>query len=77
MVLPAKGKTGALLGCACALGAWSGGGGPEQVEQMRDIGEHLGLEVKFVDDLLDIWVTRRDGRPGTHVADVHARSAQP
>lgn len=51
----AQGKTGALLGCACALGAVSGGGCPEQVEQLRGFGEYLGLAFQFVDDLLGIW----------------------
>ncbi len=51
----AEGKTGALLGCACALGALFGGGSPEQVERLRGFGEHLGLAFQLVDDLLGIW----------------------
>ncbi len=51
----AEGKTGALLGCACALGASFGGGSPEQVEHLRGFGEHLGLAFQLVDDLLGIW----------------------
>jgi geranylgeranyl diphosphate synthase type I len=51
----AKGKTGALLGCACALGALSGDGCPEQVEALRGFGQHLGLAFQLVDDLLGIW----------------------
>ncbi len=38
----AAGKTGALLGCACALGADFGGGDQQQVEHMRRFGEDLG-----------------------------------
>ncbi|MDQ3990225.1 MAG: polyprenyl synthetase family protein [Actinomycetota bacterium] len=63
----ARGKTGALLGCACALGALSGGGCPEQVEQMRGFGEHLGLAFQFVDDLLGIW-----GDPAVTGKPVHS-----
>lgn len=48
-------KTGALLGCACALGAMFGGGRPEQVAHLRLFGECLGLAYQFVDDLLGIW----------------------
>ncbi|MGH8905413.1 MAG: polyprenyl synthetase family protein [Egibacteraceae bacterium] len=48
-------KTGALLGCACALGASFGGGSPEQVEGLRHFGERLGLAFQHVDDLLGIW----------------------
>jgi geranylgeranyl diphosphate synthase, type I len=51
----AEAKTGALLGCACALGAAFGGGSPEQVEHVRSFGERLGLAFQFVDDLLGIW----------------------
>ncbi|MFF5207086.1 family 2 encapsulin nanocompartment cargo protein polyprenyl transferase [Streptosporangium sp. NPDC000396] len=51
----ATGKTGALLGCACALGALFGGGSTEQVEHLRDFGRDLGLAFQLVDDLLGIW----------------------
>lgn len=51
----ARGKTGALLECACVLGALCGGGGTEQVEQLSGFGEHLGLAFQLVDDLLGIW----------------------
>jgi geranylgeranyl diphosphate synthase type I len=50
-----EGKTGALLGCACALGALFGGSHPEQIEHLRSFGEHLGLAFQHVDDLLGIW----------------------
>ncbi len=49
------GKTAALLGCTCALGALFGGGRPEQVGRLRAFGEHLGLAFQHVDDLLGIW----------------------
>ncbi|PSK97782.1 geranylgeranyl diphosphate synthase type I [Murinocardiopsis flavida] len=51
----AEGKTGALLGCACALGAAYGGGDRDLVALLRDYGEHLGLAFQHVDDLLGIW----------------------
>jgi geranylgeranyl diphosphate synthase type I len=51
----AEGKTGALLGCACALGALFGGGSPQQVERLRGFGEDLGVAFQLVDDLLGIW----------------------
>lgn len=50
-----EGKTGALLGCACALGAEFGGGRPGQVELLRGFGERLGVAFQLVDDLLGIW----------------------
>jgi geranylgeranyl diphosphate synthase type I len=51
----AERKTGALMGCACAVGASFGGGSPEQVEHLRGFGAHLGLAFQHVDDLLGIW----------------------
>ncbi len=48
-------KTAALLGAACALGALLGGGRPDQVERLREFGEHVGLAFQFADDLLGIW----------------------
>lgn len=48
-----RGKTGALLGAAAALGALAGGGDPEQVEGMDRAGAELGLVFQIVDDLLD------------------------
>ncbi|ADD40475.1 family 2 encapsulin nanocompartment cargo protein polyprenyl transferase [Stackebrandtia nassauensis] len=51
----AAAKTGALLGCACAIGARFGGGSPHQVERLRAFGTDLGLAFQHVDDLLGIW----------------------
>ena len=51
----AAGKTGALLGCSCALGALLGGGSSEQVAHLRHFGEALGLAFQLADDLLGIW----------------------
>lgn len=63
----AEGKTGALLGCACALGAVAGGGCPSQIEQLRGFGEKLGLAFQFVDDVLGIW-----GDPAVTGKPVHS-----
>ncbi|MGH3915112.1 MAG: family 2 encapsulin nanocompartment cargo protein polyprenyl transferase [Pseudonocardiaceae bacterium] len=51
----AKRKTGALMGRACAVGAFFGGGSPAQVEYLDGFGAHLGLAFQHVDDLLGIW----------------------
>jgi geranylgeranyl diphosphate synthase type I len=51
----AQRKTGALMGCACAVGACFGDGSPERVGQLRRFGMHLGLAFQHVDDLLGIW----------------------
>ncbi len=51
----AERKTGALIECACAVGAAFGGGSSRQVEHFRRFGAHLGLAFQHVDDLLGIW----------------------
>ncbi|ASR39384.1 dimethylallyltranstransferase [Prauserella marina] len=51
----AEHKTGALLGCACALGAMAGRGEPDQVALLRRFGERIGLAFQIIDDLLGIW----------------------
>jgi geranylgeranyl diphosphate synthase, type I len=63
----ARGKTGALLGCACALGATFGGASWDRVGRFREFGERLGLAFQFVDDLLGIW-----GDPAVTGKPVHA-----
>ncbi len=54
----ARRKTGALLGCALALGALAAGR-PELQKLSQDLGEELGLAFQIRDDLLGIW-----GDPG-------------
>ncbi|TNC27766.1 polyprenyl synthetase family protein [Amycolatopsis alkalitolerans] len=51
----AAGKTGALLGASCALGALAGGGSRERAGHLRCFGEQVGLAFQLVDDLLGIW----------------------
>jgi geranylgeranyl diphosphate synthase type I len=63
----ASAKTGALLGCACAVGALFGGGRPAQVLRLAQFGEDLGLAFQFADDLLGIW-----GDPAATGKPVHS-----
>ncbi|MBX6386027.1 MAG: polyprenyl synthetase family protein [Microbispora sp.] len=63
----AEGKTGALFGCACALGALHGGATAGQVAALRVFGERVGLAFQFVDDLLGIW-----GDPAVTGKPVHS-----
>jgi geranylgeranyl diphosphate synthase type I len=68
----AAGKTGSLMGCACALGGTLAGAPPGRVEGLRDFGRHLGVAFQCVDDLLGIWgSSERSGKPVG--ADVRAR----
>jgi geranylgeranyl diphosphate synthase, type I len=51
----AEGKTGALLGCAVALGAALGGASEGTVGVLDRAGRHLGIAFQPVDDVLGIW----------------------
>jgi geranylgeranyl diphosphate synthase type I len=51
----AEGKTGALLGAACELGAIAGGADRGQAARYRQFGRHLGVAFQLIDDLLGIW----------------------
>lgn len=50
-----RGKTGALLSCAAAVGALLGGGDDDVVDALADYGEHLGIAFQAIDDLLGMW----------------------
>ncbi|MFC4563350.1 family 2 encapsulin nanocompartment cargo protein polyprenyl transferase [Nocardiopsis mangrovi] len=63
----AEAKTGALLECACALGASFGGGDSVQVAHLGAFGKSMGLAFQIVDDLLGIW-----GDPETTGKPVHS-----
>ncbi|MDI5967455.1 family 2 encapsulin nanocompartment cargo protein polyprenyl transferase [Streptomyces sp. SL13] len=51
----AEAKTGALLGCACALGALYAGAPQAAVEAMDAFGRRMGLAFQLIDDLIGIW----------------------
>ncbi|MFD3518107.1 family 2 encapsulin nanocompartment cargo protein polyprenyl transferase [Streptomyces sp. NPDC058657] len=51
----AEAKTGALLGCACALGGLYAGAGEEEVEALDAFGREAGLAFQLIDDLIGIW----------------------
>ncbi|MFH8473096.1 family 2 encapsulin nanocompartment cargo protein polyprenyl transferase [Streptomyces sp. NPDC018000] len=51
----ATAKTGALLGCACALGALYAGAGERAVGAMDGFGREAGLAFQLIDDLIGIW----------------------
>ncbi len=60
----AEGKTGALMGGACALGGVLAGAGEHRVAALREFGRRLGVAFQCADDLLAIWGdSRRSGKP--------------
>ncbi|MFG2969970.1 family 2 encapsulin nanocompartment cargo protein polyprenyl transferase [Streptomyces sp. NPDC048288] len=68
----AEAKTGALLGCACALGALYAGAGAADVAALDGFGRQAGLAFQLIDDVIGIWGDpRRTGKPAG--ADLAAR----
>lgn len=68
-------KTGALLGCATAVGAALADADPATVARLREFGRLLGLAFQAVDDALGVWGTpaTTGGRPRGF--DIRARQA--
>ncbi|AYY13812.1 polyprenyl synthetase family protein [Actinobacteria bacterium YIM 96077] len=62
-----NGKTAALLGAACALGASFGNAEQRQVTGMHEFGRQVGMAFQIADDLLGIW-----GDPDVLGKPVHA-----
>ncbi|NEB48175.1 polyprenyl synthetase family protein, partial [Streptomyces sp. SID339] len=68
----AEAKTGALLGCACALGAVYAGADPDDVDSLDGFGREAGLAFQLIDDVIGIWGDpHRTGKPAG--ADLAAR----
>ncbi|MFV0137773.1 polyprenyl synthetase family protein [Streptomyces sp. HMX87] len=68
----AAGKTGALMGCACALGGVLAGADAARMGGLREFGRRLGVAFQCADDVLGIW--GRSARSGKPVgADLAAR----
>ncbi|GGY46712.1 family 2 encapsulin nanocompartment cargo protein polyprenyl transferase [Streptomyces djakartensis] len=60
----AEAKTGALLGCACAIGGLYAGAGDADVAALDAFGREAGLAFQLIDDVIGIWGDpRRTGKP--------------
>lgn len=60
----ARGKTGALLGCAAALGAALAGAPEDTTETLGRVGEALGVAFQITDDIIGLWGERATtGKP--------------
>ncbi|GGU71792.1 polyprenyl synthetase [Streptomyces litmocidini] len=71
----ATAKTGALLGCSCALGALYAGAGEEEVAAMDAFGREAGLAFQLIDDLIGIWGDpERTGKPAGADLVAHKKS---
>lgn len=66
----AAGKTGALMGAACTLGALSAGADAERAKHFGSFGTRLGVAVQIADDLLGLYgVGATTGKPvGSDIA---------
>ncbi|RVU17265.1 polyprenyl synthetase family protein [Streptomyces antnestii] len=51
----AEAKTGALLGCCCAIGGLYAGAGEEEVVALDRFGREAGLAFQLIDDVIGIW----------------------
>ncbi len=72
VLVMAEAKTGALLGCACALGALYAGASAEDVGALDAFGREAGLAFQLIDDVIGIWGDpSRTGKPAG--ADLAAR----
>ncbi len=68
----AEAKTGALIGCACAVGALYAGADEEDVAALDAFGRAAGLAFQLIDDVIGIWGDpSRTGKPAG--ADLIAR----
>ncbi len=52
-----RGKTAALMRCACEVGAYAGDLATEQREALVQYGEHFGMAFQIIDDVLDVVAT--------------------
>ncbi|MGW6293074.1 family 2 encapsulin nanocompartment cargo protein polyprenyl transferase [Streptomyces sp. NPDC055058] len=68
----AEAKTGALLGCACAVGALYADAAEADVAALDAFGREAGLAFQLIDDVIGIWGDpRHTGKPAG--ADLAAR----
>lgn len=60
----AEGKTGSLMGAACALGALAGGADEEATRHLTRFGRRLGVAFQIADDVLGLFGdAQRTGKP--------------
>ncbi|MFE9608918.1 family 2 encapsulin nanocompartment cargo protein polyprenyl transferase [Streptomyces sp. NPDC006012] len=55
VLVMAEAKTGALIGCACAVGGLYAGADDEVVAALDAFGRQAGLAFQLIDDVIGIW----------------------
>ncbi|MER5431284.1 family 2 encapsulin nanocompartment cargo protein polyprenyl transferase [Streptomyces sp. NPDC002588] len=72
VLVMAEAKTGALIGCACAVGGLYAGAERGRVDALDAFGRESGLAFQLIDDVIGIWGDpRHTGKPAG--ADLAAR----
>ncbi|OQR60570.1 polyprenyl synthetase [Streptomyces maremycinicus] len=72
VLVMAEAKTGALLGCACAVGGLYAGAAEEDVDALDAFGRQAGLAFQLIDDVIGLWGDpKHTGKPAG--ADLAAR----
>ncbi len=56
-------KTASLIAACCAAGAASVDVGEEELENMKDFGENVGMAFQIKDDLFDYQLMNKTGKP--------------
>jgi geranylgeranyl pyrophosphate synthase len=70
-------KTGALITCACRMGARVAGSDERSLEAMTYYGRHLGLAFQIADDLLDLTATSQEMGKETHKDTAAGKNTYP
>jgi geranylgeranyl diphosphate synthase type II len=70
-------KTGALLTCACKMGALAAGASQSQLQSLTAFGQHLGLAFQIVDDILDVTSTPQELGKATQKDAHHGKNTYP
>lgn len=70
-------KTGALLTCACRMGAIAAGANPVKLNSLTQYGLHLGLAFQIIDDVLDVTATTEQLGKKSHKDADHGKNTYP
>jgi geranylgeranyl diphosphate synthase, type II len=70
-------KTGALLVCACRMGAICAGASAEELTAATKFGKHLGLAFQIMDDVLDVTSTPESMGKATNKDAVAGKNTYP
>ena len=70
-------KTGALLTCACRMGAIAAGASESQLAAVTTFGRHVGLAFQIIDDVLDVTATPEELGKATNKDAARGKNTYP